>query len=191
MGYVSGSPHSTSLSLRGLNSQEKPATSQKQTMAEAQSSANKMFDKAKNSLHIATALLMDRSLTRMVRIAMSMCGAIERWYHDARVRLRSSSNSLLFHKEQSLGACLVPLQTVFGQLRDLNCCQEMGFTMSDAELPLSAGARDDAGTEAAEDEDDWMRRCFMLAFELVRARLRSAHVHGVLPGRLRSFHDGG
>lgn len=172
MGYVTGAADTMTLRLEGLARQESSSgSSQRATMAQAQASSRKLFDRAKNTLHIATLLLMDRSLTRMLKVAKVMCSPFERWYHEARVQLRSSQASLNFHKEQSLGACLLPLLQTFGHMQNKTSLKSMGFTTTLAELPLrSFGDGDDEG---ATDEDEWARKVFRLGFELVRARLRS------------------
>lgn len=177
MGYVNGTAQSMSLELRGLNRQPAANRSQKATMQQAQASTKQLYDKAKNTLHIATVLMPDRGLCRMVRVAHRMCTPIEQWYHQARVVMRSVDGSLQFHKEQSHGACLLPLLGTFNMLQDLGALQDMGFCTSVADMPLASLSSSLVGTmdtdEASEEEDGWMRRCFELSFELVRARLRS------------------
>lgn len=73
---MSGHSSSVTLQLQGMIRADGPTSSstQKKTMSQAATSTKQLYDKAKNTLHIATILLMDRGLMRMLRVATALCG---------------------------------------------------------------------------------------------------------------------
>jgi hypothetical protein len=184
LGYVTQQPGEAAIQLKQLVEDKKVEEgTEKPTMAAA-SKKDALRSRCQNTLHMATLLWSDDELYRRGLVMHRLSLGIREWHGKVATALRSPGECIAFHADMATGSWVATCSSCFDPLRTLSSLASLGFQENLDEVKDRRAATERLAWGGIEDETKWAKWAVHLAFNLVRARVRSCMYHSVtFPGR--------
>lgn len=165
LGFITGTHSSASLKLD--SSGKTTEDGKRTTMKQAQGTMRSVRDRAKNTWHVATIIMMGPALQRAPRCILGI------WHWRQNSVVRDPRASVDFFTEQACGGCSQLVVEMCARLDDSEMLSYMGILMHPHDLPKA----DSALVTAIDEEEEWTMRVVTLLLCLLSARLKSCLWH--------------